>query len=169
MVDILRNAKDRERFLADVTVQAYIEEQGILDAHLYERVKAERRELLSKSYLQTASGRPSRSKVLAYLYQHDETEIMNVVCAVAAKYEREPIARVHDAIFFERKLSLDIRHEMELCMREHSNNPYWRLSHEQLHRYEPRNIDQQLDEAAHKLRIQQEEAFAAGYVSPFWN
>jgi hypothetical protein len=169
LVEILKNSTDRERFLADETVKAYIEEQGILDAHLYERVKTERRDLLSKTYLQTPSGRPSRSKILAYLYQHDETEIMNVVCAVAAKYEREPIARVHDAIFFKRKLSLDIRHEMELCMREHSNNPYWRLSHEQLHRYEPRNIDQQLDEAAHKLRIQQEEAFAAGYVSPFWN
>ena len=169
LVDILRNAKDRERFLADVTVQAYIEEQGILDAHLYERVKAERRELLSKSYLQTASGRPSRSKVLAYLYQHDETEIMNVVCKVAARFDREPIARVHDAIFFKRKLSLDIRHEMELSMREHSSNPYWRLSHKQLERYEPRYLDQQLEEDAHKLRIQQEEAHAVGYKSPFWN
>ena len=169
LVDILRNAKDRERFLADPTVQAYIEEQGILDAHLYERVKAERRDLLSKTFLQTASGRPSRSKVLAYLYQHDETEIMNVVCKVAARFGREPIARVHDAIFFKRKLSLDIRHEMELSMREHSSNPYWRLSHKQLERYEPRYLDQQLEEDAHKLRIQQEEAHAVGYKSPFWN
>jgi restriction system protein len=58
---------DRERFLADPTVQAYINEQSILDTHLYELVKATRRDLLSKSFLQTPSGRPSKSKILAYL------------------------------------------------------------------------------------------------------
>ena len=169
LVDIIKNTKDRERFLSDLTVKGYIEEQSILDAHLYELVKVQRRDLLSKSFLQTASGRPSKSKVLAYLYQHDETEVMDIVCAVAAKYGREPIARVHDAIFFKRKLSVDLRHEMELSMREHSNNPYWRLSHKQLERYEPRYFDQLLDEAEHKKRIQQEEAYSVGYKSQFFN
>ena len=153
LVDIIKNGTDRERFLADPTVQAYLNEQSILDAHLYERVKVECRDLLSKPFLQTASGRPSKSKILAYLYQHDETEVMNVVCAVAEKYDREPIARVHDAIFFKRKLSVDLRHEMELCMQEHSGNPYWRLSHEQLERYAPRYLDLKMDEDAHKERI----------------
>ena len=169
LVDIIKNGTDRERFLADPTVQAYINEQSILDTHLYELVKVTRRDLLSKSFLQTASGRPSKSKVLAYLYQHDETEVMDIVCAVAAKYGREPIARVHDAIFFKRKLSVDLRHEMELSMREHSNNPYWRLSHKQLERYQPRYLDQLLDEAEHKKRIQQEEAYSVGYKSQFFN
>lgn len=169
LVDIIRNSDDRQRFLGNFVVEKFIMEQTILDAHLYELVKVQRRDLLSKSFLQSPSGRPSKSKILAYLYQHDETEIMNVVCAVAAKYDREPIARVHDAIFFKRKLSLDIRHEMELSMQEHSNNPYWRLSHKQLERYEPRFLDQQLEEEAHKLRIQQETALAVGYKSPFWN
>jgi hypothetical protein len=169
LVDIIKNSKDRMRFLADIAVQGYIEEQSILDTHLYELVKVQRRDLLSKSFLQTPSGRPSKSKILAYLYQHDEMEVMNIVCAVAAKYDREPIARVHDAIFFKRKLSLDIRHEMELCMREHSNNPYWRLSSKQLERYEPRYLDQLLEEAEHKKRIQQEEAYAVGYKSRFFN
>ena len=83
LVDIIRNSADRDRFLNDLTVQAFIHEQGILDAHLYERVKVQRRDLLSKPFLQTPSGRPSKSKILAYLYQHDETEVMDVVCAVA--------------------------------------------------------------------------------------
>ena len=47
LVDIIKNVNDRERFLADPTVQAYINEQGILDAHLYELVKVQRRDLLS--------------------------------------------------------------------------------------------------------------------------
>jgi hypothetical protein len=156
LVDIIKNGTDRERFLADPTVQAYINEQSILDTHLYELVKATRRDLLSKSFLQTASGRPSKSKILAYLYQHDETEVMNVVCAVATKYGREPIARVHDAIFFKRKLSVDLRHEMELCMQEHTSNNYWRLSHKQLERYEPRYLDLKMEEQAHRERIRLE-------------
>jgi hypothetical protein len=156
LVDIIKNGTDRERFLADPTVQAYINEQGILDTHLYELVKATRRDLLGKSFLQTPSGRPSKSKILAYLYQHDETEVMDIVCEVAAQHGREPIARVHDAIFFKHKLSVDLRHEIEMTMQDQTKNPYWRLSHKQLERYEPRYLDLKMDEAAHKERILQE-------------
>jgi hypothetical protein len=156
LVDIIRNVNDRERFLADPTVQAYINEQGILDAHLYELVKVQRRDLLSKSFLQTPSGRPSKSKILAYLYQHDETEVMDIVCAVAAQHNREPIARVHDAIFFKHKLSVDLRHEIEMTMQDQTKNSYWRLSHKQLERYEPRYLDLKMDEEAHRERIRQE-------------
>ena len=156
LVDIIKNGRDRERFLADPTVQAYINEQSILDAHLYELVKVQRRDLLSKSFLQTPSGRPSKSKILAYLYQHDETEVMDIVCEVAAQHGREPIARVHDAIFFKRKLSVDLRHEIEMTMQDRTDNSYWRLSHKELERYEPRYLDLKMDEAAHKERIRQE-------------
>ena len=156
LVDIIRNVNDRERFLADSTVQAYINEQSILDTHLYELVKMKRRDLLSKSFLQTPSGRPSKSKILAYLYQHDETEVMDIVCAVAAQHGREPIARVHDAIFFKRKINVDLRHEFEMTMQERTKNPYWRLNHKQLERYEPRYLDLKMDEDAHKERIRLE-------------
>ncbi len=157
LVDIIKNKTDRERFLADLTVQAFIREQSELDAFLYDLVCVQRRDLLSKKFLQTPSGRPSRAKILAYLYQHDETEIMDVVRAVAKKYDREPIANVHDAIFFKRKLGLDIKHECELSMREHSNNPYWHLTAKQLERYQPKNLDLEHDVAEHKARIQEEE------------
>ena len=157
LVDIIKNKTDRERFLADLTVQAFIREQSELDAFLYDLVSVQRSDLLSKKFLQTPSGRPSRAKILAYLYQHDETEIMNVVRSVAKKYHREPIANVHDAIFFKRKLGLDIKHECELSMREHSNNPYWHITAKQIERYEPRSLDLELAEAEHKARIQEEE------------
>ena len=153
LVEILKNGADRDRFLADATVQAFIKEHGILDAYLFELVKAQRRDLLKRPYLQTPSGRPSKSKILAYLYQHDETEVMDIVRAVALEHDRCPIANVHDAIFFKRKLSVDLRHEMELSMQEHTKNPYWHLSYKQLERYEPRYLDLQFEEAAHKERI----------------
>jgi hypothetical protein len=94
---------------------------------------------------------------------------MDIVCEVVAKHGRESIARVHDAIFFKQKLNVDLRHEIELTMQERTNNPYWRLTPKQLERYEPRYLDQLLDEAAHRQRIAQEEAHAVGYKSPFWN
>ena len=165
LVDIIKNGTDRERFLADPTVQAYINEQSILDTHLYELVKVDRRDLLSKSFLQTPSGRPSKSKILAYLYQHDETEVMDIVCEVAAQHGREPIARVHDAIFFKRKLSVDLRHEIEMTMQDRTANPYWRLSHKQLERYETRYLDLKIDEAAHKERIRLETIRALEHYS----
>ena len=165
LVEIIKNKTDRERFLADLTVQAFIREQSELDAFLYDLVCVQRRDLLSKKFLQTPSGRPSRAKILAYLYQHDETEIMDVVRAVAKKYDREPMANVHDAIFFKRKLGLDIKHECELSMREHSNNPYWHLTAKQLERYEPRNLDVELAEAEHKARIREEERRARAHFA----
>ena len=167
LVDIIKNSDDRARFLADFTVQAFIKEQGQLDAHLYELVKVQRRDLLGKPFLQTPSGRPSKSKILAYLYQHDETEVMDIVCEIAARHGREPIARVHDAIFFKRKLSVDLRHEIELTMQERTDNLYWRLSDKQLERYEPRYLTQLLEEEAHKQRIKQEAALAVGFKSVF--
>ena len=156
LVDIIKNSADRARFLADPTVQAFVTEQALLDAHLYERVKVQRQDLLSKPFLQTPSGRPSKSKILAYLYQHDESEVMNIVREVALQHGREPLARVHDAIFFKRKLSVNLRHEMELSMQERTDNPYWRLSHQQLERYEPRHLDLKAEEAAHLERIRLE-------------
>ena len=99
------------------------------------------------------SGIPSKSKILAYLYQHDETEVMDIVCEVAAQHGREPIARVHDAIFFKRKLSVDLRHEIEMTMQDRTKNSYLRLSHEQLERYATRFLDLKKDEDAHKERI----------------
>jgi hypothetical protein len=157
IVDIIQNNKDRERFLADATVKAFIHEQNELDAHIYDLVKSQRKDLLAKSFLKTPSGRPSKSKILAYLYQHYETELMDIVRSVAKDHGREPIANVHDAIFFKKKLGVDLKHECELSMREHSNNPYWHLSPKQLERYQPRHLDLEFAEAEHKARIQEEE------------
>ena len=67
-----------------------------------------------------------------------------------------PIARVHDAIFFQRKLSVGLRHDIELTMQERTNNPYWHLTPKQLERYEPRYLDLKQDEDAHKERIRLE-------------
>jgi len=142
IVDIFKNPEDRRRFLADDAVKAFIAEQTLLDEYLFEKVKQERQDLLRLPVLQTKSGRPSKAKVLAYLYQQSETVIMDVVRIVAAKYGRVPLANIHDAIVFRKKLSADLKHEIELEMQEFSGNPYWHLTPKQLERYTPSLLDE---------------------------
>jgi hypothetical protein len=109
LVEILQNSDDRARFLADDTVKLFIKEQNALDEYLYALFKRFRPDLLLQKYLQTDSGRPSKAKVLAYLYQHGETHVMNIVRQVAMVNGRVPIANVHDAIFFKRALGVDLK------------------------------------------------------------
>lgn len=164
IADIIKNSEERERFLSDATVVKFTDEQTALDSYIFSLVKIQRRDLLQREILQTPSGQPSKSKILAYLYQHDETEIMDVVRETAAEYDRYPIANVHDAIFFKRRLGVDLKHEIEMRMQEHSANPYWRLKAKQIERYNPRSLDEEAEIAAHKLRIQEEERLAKGFV-----
>nr|WP_315261745.1 hypothetical protein [uncultured Limnohabitans sp.] len=164
LVEIIKNPDDRKRFLANSTVRAFIKEQNMLDDYLYGQVKIQHPELLSMSVLQTHSGRSSKAKVLAYLYQHAETSVMNVVREVAHAKARTPIANVHDAIFFAHRLGLDLKCEIEYQMQERTGNPYWRLAPKELKRYEPRLLDVKREEQAHRARIAQEEAAAKGFM-----
>ena len=169
LVDILQNTDDRTRFLSDVTVKQFIKEQNTLDDYLYDLFKKFRPDLLLERYLQTESGRPSKAKVLAYLYQHGETQVMDIVRQAALAKGLVPIANVHDAIFFKRRLGAEFKNAIEWQMREQTGNPYWHLTPKQIERYTPRslNAERELDE--HKKRISQEELLAKGYKSVFSN
>jgi hypothetical protein len=163
IADIIQNSEERERFLSDATVVKFTTEQHALDNFIFFLVKLRRKDLLKKSILQTPSGLPSKSKILAYLYQHDETEIMDVVRATAAERDHVPIANIHDAIFFKRRLGVDLKHEIELRMQEHSANPYWRLKAKEIKRYTPVSLDEAAEIAAHKQRIAEEERLAKAF------
>ncbi len=164
IVKIIKNHDDRKRFLANGTVRAFIKEQNALDNYLYGQVKIQHPELLAMSALQTYSGRPSKAKVLAYLYQHAETDVMDVVREVAHTNDRTPIANVHDAIFFKHRLGSNLKYEIEYQMQQRTGNPYWRLAAKELERYEPRLLDDQREMLEHRARIAQEEADAVGYL-----
>jgi hypothetical protein len=167
LVEIIKNGADRDRFLADQSVQGFIKEQGLLDDYLFAAFKERRPLLCHEPYLQTDSGRLSKAKVLAYLYQHDETAVMNVVVQAAQAKGRAPIARVHDAIFFKTRLGADLKGSIEWQMREQTGNPYWHLTPEQLQRYQPKSLNEQQEEIEHRKRIAEQEALAKGYV-PEW-
>jgi hypothetical protein len=169
LVDILQNSEDRTRFLSDVTVKQFIKEQNALDDYLYDLFKKFRPDLLLERYLQTESGRPSKAKVLAYLYQHGETQVMDIVRQAAQAKGLAPIANVHDAIFFKRRLGAEFKNAIEWQMREQTGNPYWHLTPKQIERYTPRSLNAEREVGEHKKRIEQEELLAKGYKSVFSN
>ena len=163
LVDILKNQDERNRFFNDPTVRAFIREQNTLDNYLFAQFKRQHADLLKLAYLQTHSGRVSKAKVLAYLYQHGETQVMDIVRATAAANGRAPIADVHDAIFFKQRLGAELKAEIEWQMRAQTGNAYWHLTPKQLRRYEPRHLDVIAEEAAHKQRMTAEHARAVSY------
>ncbi|MCE2677345.1 MAG: hypothetical protein LW632_04295, partial [Burkholderiaceae bacterium] len=98
IVDIFRVKAERDLFLADPMVCAFIAEQGKLDKYLFDGFKAQRPDLLRLKYLQTQGGNPSRAKVIAFLYQHEETTVMDIVRATLAEHGQTVLANIHDAI-----------------------------------------------------------------------
>jgi hypothetical protein len=167
LVNILKNQSERDQFLADPTVKAFIEEQRALDDFIFGLVKGRCPELLALDCLQTASGRVSKSKVLAYLYQHAETHAMDLICSVAVQFAHIPIARVHDAIFFKSRLGPDLKQELEFKLQDATHNKYWHLSPKQLKRYQPVSIDAAHDEFLHRQWIADEERRAIECFTTF--
>jgi hypothetical protein len=164
LVDIIKNKDERERFLNDVAVQGFIKEQNTLDDYLFAAFKKSQPLQSKESVLQTDSGRLSKSKVMAYLYQHSETAVMDIVRQTALENGRTPIANVHDAIFFKPRLGANLKDLIEWRMREQTVNPYWHLTPEELTRYQAKSLNAEREELEHKRRIAAEEALAKGYV-----
>ena len=163
LVDILKNQDERNRFFNDPTVRSFIKEQNTLDNYLFAQFKRQHADLLKLACLQTHSGRVSKAKVLAYLYQHGETQVMDIVRATAAAQGRAPIANVHDAIFFKQRLGVELKAEIEWQMRAQTGNAYWHLTPKELHRYESRYLDVRAEESAHRQRIAAEHERAVNY------
>lgn len=160
LVDILMNKVERQNFISDPTVKAFIAEQHELDEYIFSVAKRKLPELMNFEFLKTTSGRLSKSKVLSYLYQHAETNAMDMICTMASNQGKHPIARVHDAVFFKHRLGSDLKHEIELDLQESTCNNYWHLTAKQLSRYTPVSLDAIKEEGEHKQRMKLEELMA---------
>ena len=139
IVDIFRIKTERDLFLADPMVCDFVAEQGKLDKYLFDGFKAQRPDLLKLQYLQTQGGNPSRAKVIAFLYQHEETTVMDIVRKTLVEHGHAVLANIHDAIVVRKRLKVDVRHEIELRMQELTDNKYWRLGATELLRYSTAN------------------------------
>lgn len=174
--DIFQIKEERELFLNHHQVCGFIEEQQLLDAYFFEGVKVDCPQLLSKSYLQTKSGRASKPKVIAYLYQQNETAVMDIVRNAMIEFDKTVLANIHDAIIVKQRLSVDDKHEIELRMQEQTGNPYWRLGATQIERWASNQKEAKREEALHKQRMKGFEALAQGFkgilshlgIGPSW-
>ena len=163
LVEILQNKCERDKFLLDPTVKAFTAEQKLLDQYIFELVKQKVPDLLELEFVKTLSGRVNKSKVISYLYQHSETEAIDFVLGYADQHGHQPIARVHDAIFFRNRLGVDLKSEIEYALQQHTRNPYWHLAPKKIKRYSSISIDQAVEAQLHKQRIIDEEQLAASY------
>ena len=71
LADIIKNETERTRFMACRDVRDFVREQSALDTYIYKCVEVHEPNLLKLDIVR-ASKRPSKSKVVAYLYQNAE-------------------------------------------------------------------------------------------------
>lgn len=131
LVKILTNAQEREAFLQSYTIQSFIQEQAWFDEYLANGLLDAYPDLYFSDLL-SAGKRPSKAKVVAYMYQMSETNVMNVARATLAKHGIKTIANIHDAFIVRKKLSIYVRDDVLLEMQYATGNKYWRFKAEKL-------------------------------------
>ena len=153
LVEIFKNSEERERFMNCPIVKKFITEQNTLDKFIYQTCREANPPFMSLPEVRTQCGVLSKSKVIAYLYQHFETQVMDVVAEEIEKRGRKVLARIHDAIIIDKRLGVDNKYEIELAMQSATSNPYWHLTHKELQPFErPYSLDRaEID--AHRMRM----------------
>jgi hypothetical protein len=123
--------EERVQFLSCPIIKQFVREQTLLDEYLEEGMKADLPEIYWGPLI-TENIRPSRSKAVAYLYQHQETMAMNVARGVLTRYGITPIANIHDAFIVKHKLPVDIKHEIICEMRSQMGNELFLINGDRL-------------------------------------
>lgn len=160
LVEIFKNKDERDRFLNNIIIKKFLLEQNTLDKFIYASCVEAKCSFLSREEVRTQSGSLSRAKVIAYLYQHFETKVMDVAAKEIEARGRRVIARIHDAIIIDKRLGVDSKYEVEEEMKAATSNEYWHLVAKELEPYErPYSLDKHEIEA-HKKRIRNEEDYA---------
>lgn len=122
LVSIIKNPEDRARFLADPFIQHFQKEQDEIQ-ELIVGYLAETGQLDTiKTKIRDGSGkkRVKAEHVLAYMFQHYETEIMDEVAAIAAS-QTPVVARIHDAFVVGEELKDEVKQQIsEALARHHS-------------------------------------------------
>ncbi|MCX7246798.1 MAG: hypothetical protein NTX31_03845 [Burkholderiales bacterium] len=163
IVDIIKNGEERSRFAKSKTIKKFSAEQKTLDSYIFGIFIKANPQFSTCKDLQTGSGRISKSKVMAYLYQHAETAVMDIVRAELKTLGRTVLANIHDAIIIRHKLSAYDREEIEYKMRASTGIDYWRLGETKLKRYKLVSNEALEDEKLHKQRMAAEMEKAKNY------
>lgn len=109
---------ERKKFIAAPEVVAFKKQQSKLDAFIVQKFVTQYPYLATMSSLQTKTGRMSKSKILAWLYQHAETLAMNMVRDELTMLKISIRANIHDAIVISRQLTPLEKSRIETVVRE---------------------------------------------------
>ena len=71
---------------------------------------------------------------MAYLYQHGETQVMDIFRFYAKNHNLTILASIHDAIVLKDPLPPALKNQILDAMQKQTNNPYWDLKEEMYHR-----------------------------------
>jgi hypothetical protein len=134
LVDIIRNGIQRAAFLNSHEIQQFMREQVMFDNYLADGMKQEL-PMLYYGPLITRNVMPSKSKAVAFLYQHAEAQLMKIAIDVLAQQEIKPIAMIHDAFIVRNKLSGSRRDEIHQALRTSTQNKFWFIKPTKLERY----------------------------------
>lgn len=145
--EIIRDIDVRNKFMKHEFIVKFSAEQKAIEQYLFDEASALLPNIKNITELQTSSGRLSKSKVVAYLYQHEETRAMDIVRAELGKLGRNVLANIHDAIIIRHKLSAYDKEQIELKMREQTEIEYWRLGETKLESYKVISDETLQDEA----------------------
>ena len=160
LVEIFKfHPQARDKFLNCSIVKDFIREQNLIDTYLFETCKSKKDEFLLLDEVRTFSGSLSKAKVIAYLYQHFETAIMEYINEEIEKRGFKVLARVHDAIFVNKRLG-ESKHEIEHLLQSDTDNKYWHLTMKELKAYERPYCLDSAEIDAHRHRIAEEERHA---------
>ena len=128
---ILSNKVECNLFLHCPIVTAFIDEQKKLDNFILDFVKNTKPELL-KLVNPKNNKVLNKKSLLAFMYQHAETETMEIVRDMVMQNNLSILGNIHDAIILKKKLSHSLKKKIESAMKLATNNPYWFLVEKKL-------------------------------------
>lgn len=132
IVKIFKDKQARDGFISSNVVKKLLDEQKVLDKFIYDFYTSNDPSLLTNPIVQYNSGRPNSKKVMSLLYQSAETKVMDIVANEVKLLGKNVLARVHDAIFIDTKLSNYDRQNIEFKVRDITGIDYITLDEEKL-------------------------------------
>lgn len=126
------NKDERDRFLHFPEVKAFVSEQTLLNKTIMAIEKIAQPNLSAMPFLVNKKGILHQQKTLAYLYQHAETNVMNIVRAYAKQNNITVLANIHDAIIFKTKLKNSVIKQIHTDIVNQTGNNYWLLKEKKL-------------------------------------
>lgn len=134
VADLFDDETERNAFFQNRTVREFSEEQATLDKRIKEAALKRNPELRKMAFLKTEGEKRklSGSKLMAYLYQHAETKLMDLAAGYLCRSRFTVIARIHDAIIVDRRITGLHRIMLHHKIISATKNSYWHLCEKQL-------------------------------------